>query len=83
MDENTGWIFYSDKFRSAMKDAMLQKGVSYSDLGKKLIRSKSGVHAILHGKTNVTVRDFVYICSLLDIDIFQFFDEKEYQLRLL
>lgn len=75
--------FEHDKFAKQMTDQMLTKQLSMRDLADLTKISASTINRVARGKSEPRVSDFVYICNVLDIDIFQFFEEEEYQMRLL
>lgn len=77
------FVFNHDKFVKDFKNHMLGMDMSFRELAGKTKVSHTMLWRFSAKKAIPNMADFVYICNVLDMNPYEYFEEEEYQLRLL
>lgn len=72
--EPNKFISYQKKLGERLKDIRESKGYSLTDLASLCDMEKTAISRIENGRTNITLKTAVILCSALEIDLKDFFN---------
>jgi len=74
--------FLYDKFSNDIRHKMFVKNMSYRILAYHLPFSHSTLHRVVKNTRLMDIKTVFILCNLLDLNIFEYIEDEDYQLEM-